>query len=517
MEKKLFSLLESISPDLVREYPEKDVPVCGIAYDSRAVQPGMLFFALKGGNIDGHRFIHAAIENGAAAIVGTEPIHDLSVPYIQVADARQVMAHFSAAFYDYPANQLTVIGVTGTDGKTTTVNLIYHILLRAGIRAGMISTVNAIIGGKEVDTGFHVTTPEAPEVQKYLAMMVEAGLTHVVLEATSHGLSQHRVTACNFDVGVVTNITHEHLDYHKTYEDYRAAKGLLFSQLGKVEKKHKIEPLAVLNKDDSSFEYLRGVSSANVTAYSLVQETDLCAKNIQSHLDGFSFEIKFRNKLIPVKSHLFGEYNVANCLAAFAATVVGLGVSLEEARTGIESMSGVPGRMEQINLGQTFSAIVDFAHTPNALKNTLETARKMTSGKIIAVFGSAGLRDREKRRIMAKISAQLADITILTAEDPRTESLNDILNEMGDAAECAGAIMNRNLFQVPDRGAAIEKAVQSAKPGDMVIVCGKGHEQSMCFGEIEYAWDDRTALKAALAHLLEINGPQMPYLPTQGG
>ncbi len=472
--------------------------------------------ALVGDTVDGHRYIPSAIEHGAAAIVGSQSVGELSVPYVQVEETRFALAHLSAAFYSFPARQLTMIGVTGTDGKTTTANLIFQILLSAGLRAGVISTINAVIGDEVLDTGFHVTTPEAPDVQRYLARMVDAGLTHVVLESTSHGLAQHRVTACEFDVGVVTNITHEHLDYHGTYEAYRAAKARLFTGLEMTRPKKTGNPrLAVLNRDDQSYEYLSSVTHAPQVAYSLQENTGVWAKDIRYGPGGIDFIAAGEDFRVPIHSDLVGAFNVSNILAAIAATVVGLDIPDETAARGIVAMGCVPGRMERIDLEQDFTAIVDFAHTPNALQRALETVRQMTTGRVLAVFGSAGLRDRQKRRLMAEVSAKMADLTFLTAEDPRTEALDDILAEMASAAVQAGGVEGQTFWRVPDRGEAIRLAVQMAQPGDLVIACGKGHEQSMCFGAAEYPWDDRIAMQSALAERLDVPGPYMPYLPTQ--
>jgi len=491
------------------------LPVTGIALDSRAVQPGNIFVAMTGGSTDGHRYIPSAIERGASAVVGAQALEGLAVPYIQVEDTRVALAYLSAAFYGFPARKLVVIGVTGTDGKTTTSNLIYKILQQAEIRAGMISTVNAVIGDEEIDTGFHVTTPEAPDVQRYLAHMVDAGLTHVVLESTSHGLAQHRVTACEFDIGVVTNITHEHLDYHGSYEAYRAAKGMLFASLAQTRPKtHGVAPLAVLNRDDQSYPYLVEITAVRQATYSLSPQADFSAADIQYENGHLRFTVRGPGFDMLVQPNLVGDFNVSNCLAAFAACVGGLGISPQVAAYGIAALQGVPGRMERIDLGQPFTAVVDFAHTPFALRAALQTARGMTAGRVIAVFGSAGLRDRQKRRMMADVSAQLADVSILTAEDPRTESLDAILEEMASAAREQGAVEGESFYRVPDRGEAIRLAVRLARPGDLVIACGKGHEQSMCFGTTEYLWDDRTAMRAALAEFLGVEGPPMPYLPT---
>ncbi len=544
-------------------------PVTAIIADSRQVQPGALFVACTGGAADGHGYIPDAIAKGAAAVVGEQETSEVSedlgglipVPYIQVENSRQALAYLAAAFYGYPARKLTMIGVTGTDGKTTTTNLLYQILLTAGIKAGMISTVNAVIGDQALDTGFHVTTPDAPDVQRYLSMMLAAGLTHVVLETTSHGWAQYRVDACEFDIGVVTNITHEHLDYHGSYEAYRAAKARLFQSLAETQVKPQGNPrLAVLNRDDSSYEYLSAIIRSAIRhlqsaiSYGLGEGADVRAESIEYDSFGLRFMVKSDKIRVAINSNLVGAFNVSNCLAALAAAVAGLGIDPETAARGIAAFPGIPGRMERIELGQPFTAIVDFAHTPNALRVALETVREMLDisprrndpqrtgageregiltfakadktsrasllrgkkrGRIIAIFGSAGLRDREKRRMMAEVSAELADITVLTAEDPRTESLDDILEEMADGARSKGGVEAQTFWRVPDRGEAIRFGVQMAQPRDVVIACGKGHEQSMCFGVTEYPWDDRVAMRAALAELMGVEGPGMPFLPTQ--
>jgi len=493
-----------------------DAEIAGITSDSRLVQPGYLFFALEGGTTDGHNYVTAALEGGATAIVGTKPLTGLKVPYLQVNDSRVALPHLAAAFYGFPARRLIMIGVTGTDGKTTTTNLIYQILQAAGFKSGMISTINAVIGEQVLDTGFHVTTPDAPDVQRYLAQMAAAGLTHVVLEVTSHGLAQYRADACEFDVAVVTNITHEHLDYHGSYEEYRSTKARLFMSLGSTLPKLQGNPRkAVLNRDDSSFDYLSQISTGTLLSYGFHPDAEIRPVKIRHATDGLSFFTTGIGQQFPINCRLLGDFNISNCLAAITATVFALGVSPEAAQAGISSLQGVPGRMERINLGQNFTAIVDFAHTPNALQQALQSVRQLTHGRVIAIFGAAGLRDRQKRRMMAETSIELADLTILTAEDPRTELLDDILAEMTAGAISRGGVEGMTYWRIPDRGEAIRFAISMAQPGDVVIACGKGHEQSMCFGEIEYPWDDRTAMRAALSEHLVIPGPHMPYLPTQ--
>jgi UDP-N-acetylmuramoyl-L-alanyl-D-glutamate--2,6-diaminopimelate ligase len=529
--KKLSELFSDFPIEILSTVPI-DVAITDIAIDSRIVKPGDVFVAMQGGSADGHAYIPNAIDNGASAVVGQKDMGKLPVPYVRVEDPRQALTYLAAAFYDWPGRKLTVIGVTGTDGKTTTCNLIYQILVEAGFKAGMISTVNAVIGAEVLDTGFHVTTPDAHDVQRYLAKMVDAGLTHVVLETTSHGWAQHRVDACEFDIGVITNITHEHLDEHGSYENYRAAKARLFSSLERTQLKSQGNPrLAILNRDDQSFDFLNDFVKVNKITYGLSAGADVQAVDIGYNPVRMEFNAKHSTFCVGIKVNLVGQYNVSNCLAALSAAVFGLNIEPGIAAKGIDNLPGIPGRMEVIDMGQDFTAIVDFAHTPNALKVMLETAREILKSaplprggeglgvrggpRIIAIFGSAGLRDKEKRRMMAETSAELADLTVLTAEDPRTESLNGILDEMAAGARSRGGREGETFWRIPDRGKAIKFALELARPGDIVLSCGKGHEQSMCFGKIEYPWDDRIAMRAALAEYLDVEGPEMPYLPTQ--
>jgi UDP-N-acetylmuramoyl-L-alanyl-D-glutamate--2,6-diaminopimelate ligase len=494
-----------------------NLAVQGLVSDSRNVRPGDLFVAVIGESVDGHQYISEAISRGAVAIVGMRPVGNVAVPYIQVEDTRRGLGYLAAGFYGHPSNHLTMIGVTGTDGKTTTSTLIHKILQTAGRRAGMISTVRALIGDVDEDTGYHVTTPEAPDVQKYLAQMVSLGLKDAVLEATSHGLAQHRLAGCNFDIGVITNITHEHLDYHGSFAAYRNAKAQLFAGLANpVAKLGNSHRAAVLNRADDSFHFLDELTSVAKVTYGLHREADFRAEEIRGSANGQSFVAISSRTRLSISTSLIGDYNVANCLAAIATTVGVLEVPGAAAQEGIASFEGIPGRMERIDLGQDFLAIVDFAHTPNALHWALKAARKLTDGRVIAVFGSAGLRDQEKRYLMAKESIQLADFTIFTAEDPRTETLASIISEMVQGAVASGGEEGSNFWRIEDRGEALRFAVSKASSGDIVITCGKGHEQSMCFGDIEYSWDDRRALRAALSEHLGLPGPAMPYLPTQG-
>ena len=492
--------------------PISQVDIIKIAFDSRQVEPGTLFVAYRGVALDAHHFIPEAIVRGAAAIVcedeklllmGQEAASLTNLPVVIVPNGREALAYLAAAFHNFPARQIITVGITGTDGKTTTTNFLHHILRAGNKSAGMINTVNAVIGDRILETGLHTTTPDAPDVQRYLAEMVEANVDIALLETTSHGLAQHRATACDFDIGIVTNITHEHLDIHGgSLDAYRAAKASLFESLATAADKG-ISKTAILNCDDWSFEYLKEKLATTTTTwlgYSLFDhpEASLTAQNISCQPDKTSFTICGPNYAFEAVTTLLGDYNISNCLAATTAALEVLGLSPEAAQRGIANLPGIPGRMERIDAGQSFMAIVDFAHTPNSLRRSLTAARNLTSGRVIAVFGCAGRRDVEKRVMMGQIAAELADLTIITAEDPRTENLQAIMAETAKAMLAKGAIEGRTFERISDRGRAIYRAIQLAEPGDLVIALGKGHEQSMCFGDVEYPWDDRQAMHTAL-------------------
>jgi len=378
--------------------------------------------------------------------------------------------------YNFPSRKLTVIGVTGTDGKTTTVHLIHHILCLSGLKADLISTVSA--------PGLHTTTPDSLVLQRLIRKMVDRGTKYLVLEATSHGLDQHRLWGIRFRVGVITNVTHEHLDYHRTYENYLAAKAKLFCGVG----------TAILNRDDQSFGNLKlkisraccsAIENSKVVTYGINHQADFTPQN-------FHFQ-----------TSLPGEYNQYNCLAAIA-TASAVGVPAEKIRKAVASFKGVIGRMEEISEGQNFRFIVDFAHTPNGLENVLRTlnlqliTHNRKTGKLIVVFGCAGLRDARKRPMMGEIAGRLADVAILTAEDPRTENVNDIIEQIAAGCRKAGGVEGKTFFRVPDRREAIKFAVGLAKKGDIVVICGKGHERSMCFGTTEIPWSDQEEVRKAL-------------------
>jgi UDP-N-acetylmuramoyl-L-alanyl-D-glutamate--2,6-diaminopimelate ligase len=492
--------------------------------NSREVEPGVAFVARVRAGSDGHRYIEQALARGASLVVAQRPLTDLNlslpagVGYLQVPDTAAALAWLAAAWHGFPSRQLTMIGITGTDGKTSTANILYEILQAAGIRAGLLSTVRAVVGATEEPLALHVTTPEAPVVQAYLRRMVDAGLTHCILESTSHGLAQHRVGAIAFDVAAVTNITHEHLDYHGSYEAYFAAKARLFQML-MANWKGKAgvavgEKTAVLNRDDQSYEPLAAIPAPRQLSYALRHPADITASHIYYAADATHFHLHLpATEPLPVASYLLGEFNVYNMLAA-AAVAHGLGVSAQAIQTGLGQVQGINGRMERIDAGQSFLVVVDFAHTPNSLEKVIGVARAMMAGgkngRVITVFGSAGKRDVAKRRMMAAASARHADLTILTAEDPRTESLADILAMMAEACKAEGGHEGETFWRVADRGRAIYFALTLAQPDDIVLVCGKGHEQSMCFGTVEHPWDDRHATRTALT--VWLRGEPMPDL-----
>ena len=530
-----------ISLDQIRPYlnildepnkPRNNHPlIAAVSEDSRAVQPGSLFVAIAGDSFDGHCFIPNAIDNGAVAVIGTTCIAQLAasgvklpatLPYLQVSNSRAALAWCSAALYDFPSRAMAVIGITGTDGKTSTATILESILTTATVdissalgKVGVITTVGARIQGQALETGLHVTTPNAPDVQRYLAKMRDASCEFAIVESTSHGLAQGRVAAVEFDVAAVTNITHEHLDYHGTWEAYAAAKATLFEALFETDTKPGVVRLAVLNADDRASHHvltsaIREASGQSereilITRYGIHDEDsalgcDVFATNITYRPDRTQFDIITADTRFPVMTPLIGDFNVYNILCA-TSIALGLGVSIDAIQMGVANLKGIVGRMERIDRGQPFLALVDFAHSPASLERALQTLRTIVSegGRIIAVFGSAGLRDQGKRRLMGQTSGRFADFTVITAEDPRTEKLERINEEIeAGVRESAG-----DYTIVPDRTEAIQYAVNLAKPDDIVAAFGKGHERSMCFGTVEYPWHEQAVMADALERRMQ--------------
>ena len=556
---RLAELLVNL-PDVAAVVGDPQVDVSEITADSRQVIPGVCFVAYQGMGVDGHRFILDAIARGAAAIIGEHALADLPVTYVRAADGRAALAWLSAAWHGHPSRSMALVGITGTDGKTTTANLLFNILKAASRRVGLISTVHAVIGDQIYNTGLHTTTPDAPDVQRYLARMRDADTEIAVLETTSHGLAQHRVTGCAFDVAVVTNITHEHLDFHGSYEAYREAKALLFRSLSQAPGARPksfdwlaasagylhLPKTAVLNRDDSSFEYLARITVERMITYGAeeplrgstgAEELEsrgaegafsatalhLTAVNVRHTPAGTEFDVHFSPcPRVPREASpchlvtpLIGAFNVSNVLAAVGAALA-LGIGPVAIAAGVQATTSIPGRMERIAAGQDFTAIVDFAHTPNALARALEAVRPLArpGGRVIVVFGSAGLRDRAKRHLMGAVAARLADVTVVTAEDPRTEDLSAIMAETATALAAGDRVEGVDFFCVADRQRAILHAVRLSDPGDVVIVCGKGHEQSMCFGVTEHPWRDQDALRWALEARDRPDCPPPFELPT---
>jgi len=524
----LSALLAALAPGQILVAPTADPQVSApVSEDDRLIQPGGVFVARKGASNDGHERIPNALERGAAAIIGERPPKAVnsSAPYAQIMNAMFALGPLAAAYEGFPSRSLIVIGVTGTDGKTTTTNLIYHILKTAGLLTGMISTVNAVIGDESISTGLHVTTPGAPDVQRYLRRMADAGLKYCVLETTSHGLAQGRVRGVEYDVAALTNLTHEHLDFHGTFAAYRDAKADLFRQTQAAFRKPAMDrrKAFILNADDTNASYFAALCSPGDTRYfslnpdgaSPRRET-FRATNVQHNAAATTIRVSFAGReRLDLATRLAGDFNIANVLTAVAvtSTLIFNGnwkAFTQTLQAALDTLPAIPGRMERIDAGQDYLALVDFAHTPSALRSALEAARTLIAPdkRIICVFGCAGLRDREKRRLMSEAALELATISIFTAEDPRTEPLDGILAVMAEAATTSGGVEGQTFWRIPDRGQALAFACGLAQPGDVVIACGKGHEQSMAFGMVEYPWDDRAALRAA------ISGVALRTLPT---
>ena len=483
------------------------IEISGISFDSRTIKQEDIFVAIKGENFDGHKHIEAAAEKGAKAIVceNSSHISNLKIPVFVVQNSREALAVLAAKFYDYPARKMKIIGVTGTDGKTTTANLIFNILKSAGYKVGLITSINAVIGDEIFETGFHTTTPDAVQMQKYLAEMVSANTDYAVIESSSHGLAQHRTDMCEFDVAVITNITSEHLDYHKNFNDYKDAKAKLFQSLSTNFHKNKISKVSILNKDDVSFELLKEFKSEFQFSYGFGKTVDFSAENIRYKNRQIHFNVQTPNQNFSIETNLLGRYNISNILAA-VAVASSQNISKMAIQKGIKSLKKVKGRMEFIehNSGD-LEVIIDFAHTVNALENALKAAKRFTKNKLILVFGCAGLRDKSKRKKMGEIAGKFADKIFITAEDPRTESVEKIMNEIAKGCEISNRKENLDFWKISDRKKAITKAILFAEKEDLVICCGKAQETTMCIGEKEIPWDEYKVVKFALGKRCQIN------------
>ena len=448
----------------------------GVTDDSRAVKEGNIFVAISGAQQDGHDFARESIEKGAALVVGEQNLN-LS-KYLKVENSRAVLGQLCAAWHHHPSRKLKTIAVTGTDGKTTTSHLLGAILNRAGIETEILSTISV--------PGLHTTTPPAPILQKLLAEAVEKGKKSAVVEVTSHGIAQERIAGTKFEAALLTNVTPEHLDYHETFERYRDTKARLFNSV----------PLAILNRDDPSFEVFSRASKGKVISYGVSDsKNDFSARNIKGSPFGNRFLLKRGRESIEVAIPLPGEYNVQNALAAAAAASVIGGVSLAEIRDALAEFDPkvLVGRFERVKEIPNFSVFVDFAHTPAALAKVLNHAAltKPAASRLLVVFGAAGERDRVKRPEMGAIAARTADLAVLTSEDPRSEDPGTIIDEIASGCFSEGAVEGRNFVRVPDRRQAIHFALKSARPGDTILLLGKGHETTMAIKGTEHPWSDR--------------------------
>lgn len=473
--------------------PAGDLDLGAVVYDSRRAGPGRAFVAVPGSHRDGHHFVAAALAQGAPVAVvervpeGVDPGRLLLVP-----DSRAALAQLAAALERHPSRALPVLGVTGTDGKTTTTTLLHAALTETMGPAGAMTTVDFRIGAEVEPNLSRQTTLEAPEVQALLRRMVEGGCRVVALEATSHALALHRLDEVDFRGAVYTNVTHDHLDFHGSWENYLEAKAGLLDRTG--------GGFAVLNRDDErAFARLRGRGSGPRLTYSAAgrADADLVAESVLPQDRGLSFRARTPAGTVPVHLGLAGRWNVGNALAALAAGLL-LEQPLEGLARGLARLPEVPGRMQRVDLGQPFSVIVDYAHTPAALSLALQELRPATPGRLWVVFGSAGERDLAKRPEMGRIAAQLADQLVLTNEDPRDEDPEVILDQIWRGAIEGGALPEGNLRREPDRRGAIRLAVEAARPGDTVLLAGKGHEHSIIGPQGALPWDERLEAENAL-------------------
>lgn len=481
--------------------------VTGVTSSSQEVTRGGCFVAVRGRRADGHTYIADALARGAALVVGEDPPPP-DFPgdrtYARVADARRAVGSLAAAFYRHPTHSMEVIGVTGTDGKTTTSTLIDAIATASGRRTGLMSTVDFKIGDARRLNNSRYTTLEAPEVQALLAEMRNAGVRTAVVETTSSGLELQRVWGVEYDIAVVTNITSEHLEVHGSLENYRRAKAMLLERIDPARQKDlPVQPAraCVLNADDSSFAYLRPFCQAPLLRYGIETTSDVRAENVQLGPDGSRFRVQLPDgEVFDVRTPLVARFNVYNALAAIAVGHL-LGIAPAVLARALERFGGVSGRMERIDCGQPFTVVVDYAHTADSLEKVLDVLRPVTQGRLIVVFGSAGDRDRSKRPQMGAAAARKADFAVITDEDPREEDAMGILREIAAGAAAAGGREPADYTCIVGRRAGIAAAFALARPGDTVLLAGKGHEQSIVIGRDKLPWDDRTVAREELAAL----------------
>lgn len=482
---KLKKILEGVTAGVV-----PDLEVTDVTPDSRKVKPGTVFVAYAGVERDGHDFIDQAVKGGAVAVVGERDM-TLAVPYFRVDNGRLAWAKMVANFYNNPEKKLRFVGVTGTDGKTTTTNLIYQMLLLAGKRTAMVSTIKAVIAGEEFDTGLHTSSPDPDVLWEWLARIAEAGEEYVVLETTSHGLAQYRFGNIKFDVGVLTNLAHDHLEFHKTLENYRDAKAMLFEN----------SRISILNKCSGQFDFFATKAAGEVVSYDV--GTEVKQVKYTEDVGGIFQECEMRigDGFQKIKTKLLGDYNLENILAA-SKTALALGIPEKEITRAIEKFEQLQGRFQMIPNTRGLRAIVDFAHTEQGLRSVIGMVKNhllKDSEKVIVVFGCNGGRDQTKRAPMGKTACQLADLVVVTTEDPRKEPVEQIYKQIEEGCLAAGGKLGKTFFREDDRVRAIDLAInQLAIKGDWILFLGKGHEKSMNLGGVETPWDEIEIVKRAL-------------------
>ena len=477
-----------------------DIEITGVAYDSRRVKPGDLFVAVEGLQVDGHAYGSDAVKAGAAAIAVERAVQ---VPggttLLRLPSTRVGLAEIAAEFYERPSRRLKLAGITGTDGKTTTTHMAEHVLQASGLVAGAMSTVSFTVSGSETDNLSGQTTIEAPEIQSWLARMLEAGVAYAVIETTSHALVQERVRACDFDVAAFTNVGHDHLDYHATWEDYLESKAKLIDLTANAADKG-IEKTAVLNRDDRSYERLARRPIARRWSYGLTTAADLHPLDLSVTGSGSRFRMKTPVGETEVVLHVPARFNIYNALCA-AGVCLAMGVPLDAVGTGLAGFEGVRGRLEPVDVGQDFRVFIDFAHSAGALASALAELRPFTTGRLIVVFGATARSDHD-RPGMGRAAADFADFFIITTDDPLDQDPVEIAREVQSGAE--GKAPGHDYEIVIDRRAAIRRAIELARPGDCVLLAGKGHERSMRTAAGSEPWDERAEAEAAIKERLTI-------------
>lgn len=493
-------LLKELATYLIasRIQGDGDTPCTGIAIDSRKVQPGDLFICLPGHTVDGHDYARQAAEQGASALVVERWLEEIPLPQLKVRDSRLAMAVLGGVFFASPSSRLKVIGVTGTNGKTTTTYLIERILQDQGRTTGLIGTIQRRFAGRTYPMSG--TTPESLELQRYLHEIAEGGGEYCVMEVSSHALDQGRVKGTAFRTAVFTNLTQDHLDYHKTMEDYRGAKALFFSRLGNTYPEDAdSRNYAVLNADDPASAYFAKQTAAETITYGVENKADVRASSISITARGTSFHVDSFRGSADISLRMVGKFNVYNALAAIAAALLE-GIPLERIKASLESVKGVEGRVEAVDEGQSFAVIVDYAHTPDGLENVLRSVNEFATGRVICVFGCGGDRDRTKRPVMGRIAAKYAQHVIVTSDNPRTEEPDAILRDIERGLKDDGVSPERYELIV-DRRAAIQKAIEMASREDVVLIAGKGHETYQLIGSKVLDFDDRIVAKEAIRGL----------------